>query len=372
MNNFDRLNEIIKYIEINLTDEISMEKICQILCVNEYTLYRIFKFITGISITEYIRNRRLSMAGLELINSKVKIIDLSIKYGYDSPISFSRAFKKFHGIKPSEVKQNSKYLKNFPPFTFKNDISDNKELDFKIQQKKALNFYSISKKCNLQDIKVVAPSFWKDIESSFYLCNLINNFFLFLIIINIVSFIIVIANVVILEAVETSPALRSKHSAEHMMVNFLQINKRLPKNIEEVKKSSRFSPECGSRELIKGIAEDFVRSIIATIFTAIAYGIISHFSSNSVIIFIWLLSTYYSLRFIVGKLITKYGILNFAIKPLNKVLTNIIQCVNTTANVKDKDIAMAYYVSKAWLQIVYPEFYNGNDDSWNKYLKLIK
>ena len=166
MNNFDRLNEIIKYIEINLTDEISMEKICQILCVNEYTLYRIFKFITGISITEYIRNRRLSMAGLELINSKVKIIDLSIKYGYDSPISFSRAFKKFHGIKPSEVKQNSKYLKNFPPFTFKNDISDNKELDFKIQQKKALNFYSISKKCNLQDIKVVAPSFWKDIESS--------------------------------------------------------------------------------------------------------------------------------------------------------------------------------------------------------------
>ena len=156
------------------------------------------------------------------------------------------------------------------------------------------------------------------------------------------------------------------------MVNFLQINKRLPKNIEEVKKSSRFSTECGSRELIKGIAEDFVRSIIAIIFTAIAYGIISHFLSNSVIIFICFLSNYYTLRFIVGKLITKYGILNFAIKPLNKVLTNIIQCANTTANVKDKDIAMAYYVSKAWLQIVYPEFYNGNDDSWNKYLKLIK
>ncbi len=206
----------------------------------------------------------------------------------------------------------------------------------------------------------------------FYLCNHINNIFLFLIIMNIMPFIIVIANVVIMEAIETSPALRSKHSAEHMMVNFLQINKRLPKNIEEVKKSSRFSPECGSRELIKGIAEDFVRSIIATIFTAITYVIISHFSSNYVIIFIWLLSTNYSLRFIVGKLITKYGVLNFAIKPLNKVLTNIIQCVNTTANVKDKDIAMAYCVSKAWLQIVYPEFYNGNDDSWNKYLKLIK
>ncbi len=104
---------------------------------------------------------------------------------------------------------------------------------------------------------------------------------------------------------------------------FIKI-KRLPKNIEEVKKSSRFSPECGSRELIKGIAEDLVRNIIAIIFTAIAYGIISHFSSNSVIIFICFLSNYYTLRFIVGKLITKYGVLNFAIKPLNKVLTNII------------------------------------------------
>ena len=99
MNNFDKLNEVIKYIENNLTDEISIEKICQILCVNEYTLYRIFNFITGISLTEYIRNRKLSMSGIELINSKIKIIDLSLKYGYDSPISFSRAFKKFHGIK---------------------------------------------------------------------------------------------------------------------------------------------------------------------------------------------------------------------------------------------------------------------------------
>ena len=80
MNNFDRLNEVIKYIEDNLTYEISIEKICQILCVNEYSLYRIFNFITGISLTEYIRNRKLSMAGLELINSKIKIIDLKVEY----------------------------------------------------------------------------------------------------------------------------------------------------------------------------------------------------------------------------------------------------------------------------------------------------
>ena len=166
MNNFDKLNEVIKYIEINLTDEISIEKICQILCVNEYTLYRIFNFITGISLTEYIRNRKLSMAGLELINSNIKIIDLSVKYGYDSPISFSRAFKKFHGIKPSEVKQNSKYLKNFPPFTFANNIPNNMELDFRIQHEKESSFYTVYKKCNVQDLKIIAPSFWKEIQSN--------------------------------------------------------------------------------------------------------------------------------------------------------------------------------------------------------------
>lgn len=165
MNNFDKLNDVIKYIENNLTNSIDTKKICQILCVNEYTAYRIFNFIIGISLTEYIRNRRLSMAGLELIHSDIKIIDLAIKYGYDSPISFSRAFKKFHGINPSEVKQNAKYLKNFPPLTFSINVPSNMELDFRIQKESELNFYSISKKFDLPNIKIMAPIFWKETES---------------------------------------------------------------------------------------------------------------------------------------------------------------------------------------------------------------
>lgn len=164
MNNFDKLNDVIVYIENNLANSIDSKKICQILCVNEYTAYRIFNFITGISITEYVRNRRLSMAGLDLINSNIKIIDLALKYGYDSPISFSRAFKKFHGINPSEVQQDSRYLKNFPPFTFSVSIPSNMELDFRIQKEHELNFYSISKTCDLPNIKVMAPIFWKETE----------------------------------------------------------------------------------------------------------------------------------------------------------------------------------------------------------------
>lgn len=205
----------------------------------------------------------------------------------------------------------------------------------------------------------------------FYLSKIIDNILVFLIIMNIIYFIINILNVVIIETVETAPAIKSKHSAEHMMVNFLETNKRLPKSIEEVKKSSRFSPECGSRELIKGIAEELIRSIVATIFTVIVSVIVSHFSSNSVTNVIVFSSTYFLVKFVVGKAITKYGALNFIIKPIKKVLTNIAQCANTTNNVKDRDIILAYSVAKPWLQVVYPEFYNENEDIfWKQYLKV--
>lgn len=204
----------------------------------------------------------------------------------------------------------------------------------------------------------------------FYLGKIIDNILVFLIIMNIIYFIINIVNVVIMETMETDSKVKSKHSAEHMMVNFLEINKRLPKSIEEVKKSSRFSPECGSRELIKGIAEKLIRSIVATIFTVIVSVVVSHFSSNSATYVIVFLATYFLVKFVVGKAITKYGALSFIVKTIKKVLTNIAQCANTTSKVKDRDIILAYSVARPWLQVVYPEFYNENEDIyWKQYLK---
>lgn len=105
MDNFDKFTELINYIEANLDADIEPKKMAQILCVNEYTMYRIFTFLTGMTLTEYIRKRRLSMAAIELQNSDIKIIDLAIKYGYENSESFSRSFYKFHGIKPSRVKK---------------------------------------------------------------------------------------------------------------------------------------------------------------------------------------------------------------------------------------------------------------------------
>lgn len=164
MNNIDRLNELIIYIEKNLTENIDYRLLAQILCVNEYSLHRIFNFISGISLAEYIRYRRLSCAALELLHSNIKIIDLAIKYGYDSSISFSRAFKNFHRINPSQIKNNQSYLRNYAPLNFSNELSKNINLNFKILQKDSFELYSIYKKCEISKIKEIAPVFWKNIE----------------------------------------------------------------------------------------------------------------------------------------------------------------------------------------------------------------
>ena len=117
MNIYKSLNEITEYIDNNLEEEISYEVLAKMLGVNVYTMQRLFTMIAGISLSEYIRKRRLSSAGYDLYEGNLKVIDVAVKYQYDNPTSFSRAFEKFHGIKPSLVNKETK-LKNFPRIIF--------------------------------------------------------------------------------------------------------------------------------------------------------------------------------------------------------------------------------------------------------------
>ena len=102
MNYYEELNRVIDKIEENLTEDIDYRDLAKIVGTSSYTLQRIFVFLTGITLTEYIRKRRLSNAAEELLSTDIKIIDLGLKYQYDSPISFSNAFKKMHGISPQQ------------------------------------------------------------------------------------------------------------------------------------------------------------------------------------------------------------------------------------------------------------------------------
>jgi AraC-like DNA-binding protein len=110
----ERLNDVIDYIENHLTDKIEQEAIARIACCSYYDAGRMFSLVTGLSMADYIRNRRLALAGEELKTTRARVIDVALKYQYDSPVSFSRAFQKFHGFSPSCAYEDRAILKQFP------------------------------------------------------------------------------------------------------------------------------------------------------------------------------------------------------------------------------------------------------------------
>ncbi len=110
----EKLNLVIDYIERHLAEEIDQAKIAQIACCSYYDVGRIFSLIANINISDYIRKRRLTLAGKELKYEGAKVIDVALKYGYDSPISFARAFQSFHGFNPSFASKSEAALNVFP------------------------------------------------------------------------------------------------------------------------------------------------------------------------------------------------------------------------------------------------------------------
>jgi AraC family transcriptional regulator len=138
-----RMNSALSYIEDNLTYEIDYEKLARIACCSSYNFFRMFSSITDISLSEYIRRRRLTLAALELQNSDIKVIDLALKYGYDSPVSFSRAFQALHGVTPTEARADGVTLKAYPRISLQITIKGEKEMDYRIETKEAFQVFGI-------------------------------------------------------------------------------------------------------------------------------------------------------------------------------------------------------------------------------------
>lgn len=140
------MNDAMRYIEDNLTEEIDFKEVARIARCSEYHFKRMFSFLSGITLSEYIRRRRISLAALELTNSRMKIIDVAIKYGYSSPDSFTRAFYSLHGVTPSEARNNGQQLKTYPSMTFQLSIRGGDEMNYRIEQKEAFNIVGIKKR----------------------------------------------------------------------------------------------------------------------------------------------------------------------------------------------------------------------------------
>lgn len=167
MNIYVELNKIIEYIENHLEEKIEYKELSKMIGVNEYTFQRIFSLISNVSISEYIRNRRLSNAGQELYLNNEKVIDVAIKYKYDNATAFSRAFEKFHGIKPSEVKKNPERLKMYTKLHFNEINEQSKNIEYKIVAREQMILYGKSKNTNNKTIREDAPNFYREIEEQY-------------------------------------------------------------------------------------------------------------------------------------------------------------------------------------------------------------
>ena len=139
-----RLNKTIDYIEEHLTEKIDYDKLAKIAGCPNYHFQKTFLYMTNISLNEYIRKRRMSLAAIDIQGSEDKIIDIALKYGYDSPTAFNRAFQSIHGVAPSLVRKKSVNLKSFPPLKFSFSLQGSEALDFRIVHKNSFKIIGTS------------------------------------------------------------------------------------------------------------------------------------------------------------------------------------------------------------------------------------
>jgi len=135
MDSLSNMNKAMEYIEEHLAEEIDYSEISKIAYCSEYHFKRMFSFLAGISLSEYIRRRRLTLAALDLKDNDLRIIDVAVKYGYNSADSFSRAFHSLHGILPSEARSENIQLKAYPRMTFQLSIKGGCEMKYRIVEK---------------------------------------------------------------------------------------------------------------------------------------------------------------------------------------------------------------------------------------------
>jgi AraC family transcriptional regulator len=158
----DGIAGAIAYIEENLTEKIDLDAVAEKACVSSFYFQKIFNVLCGMTVGEYIRKRRLSLAAQELCSTDRKVIDVALKYGYDSPDSFARAFTKFHGISPSFAREQGSKLNSFAPLKIKLTLEGGSMLEYKIVEKAQFTVMGKSRRFNTESSYSEIPKFWQE------------------------------------------------------------------------------------------------------------------------------------------------------------------------------------------------------------------
>lgn len=156
------IQNAIEYMEENITDRLEINDIASKAYVSAFHFQRIFSILCGYTVAEYIRNRRLTLAGQKLAVSNERIIDIALEFGYDSPDSFTRAFTRFHGISPSAAKEKGAKLKSFAPLRIKLTLEGGTMLEYKIVSKAAFTVMGKLRNFSFNNSYKEIPEFWDE------------------------------------------------------------------------------------------------------------------------------------------------------------------------------------------------------------------
>lgn len=170
MDILETFNKSLNYIEDNLlSPSLSVDKVAESVYVSSFYFQRMFAIFAGIGVGEYIRNRRLSECAEELLlDSEMRIIDLAFKYGYDTPESFSRAFKKFHGVSPKEMKTNKKVISLYPRLEIVISVKGGKTMKYEIEELGSFKIVVLVKKFDSDKVLKDIPLFWDEFMKKGY------------------------------------------------------------------------------------------------------------------------------------------------------------------------------------------------------------
>ncbi len=158
-----KLGKAIDYIEDNLDKEISYDEAARIACCSPYYFQRVFSYVSGVSLAEYIRRRKMTQAAFELQRADSRVIDVALKYGYYSPTSFNRAFQNVHGITPTAAKLGGNVLQAYPSIQFKIEITGGSAMAYRIVKKPPLRIVGIRipLTSDMEENLRIVPEFWK-------------------------------------------------------------------------------------------------------------------------------------------------------------------------------------------------------------------
>lgn len=157
----EAISAAIEYIEENITEDLTAEKIARQVNISPFYFQKGFAMLCGFTMTEYIRSRRLALAAEELIGG-ASVIDTAVKYGYDSPDGFAKAFYRFHGATPSMARKNLTMLKTFAPLKITLILKGGYTMDYKIVKKESFTVLGAMKKFTYENAKTKIPKFWAE------------------------------------------------------------------------------------------------------------------------------------------------------------------------------------------------------------------